>query len=54
MVDVRSKLLRVAQIGCGAWGRNLVRELHGHPGVDLVLLIDPDPNALARSQDNGS
>jgi len=51
VADVPSKRLRVVQIGCGAWGRNLVRELHGHPGVDLVLLIDPDPNALARSHD---
>ena len=40
--------VRVAHVGCGAWGQNLVRELRDHPAVELVLLIDPDAKALAR------
>ncbi len=42
--------IRVAHVGCGAWGSNLVRELQAHPQVSLDLVIDPDPSArtLAR------
>lgn len=42
--------LRVAHVGCGAWGGNLVRELAAHPAASLELVIDPDPNARARAR----
>ncbi len=42
--------VRVAHVGCGAWGCNLVRELQAHPDVSLALLIDPDPLALGRAR----
>ena len=39
--------LRVAQIGVGAWGRNLLRELAAHPRVEVVCVIDSSASALA-------
>lgn len=32
--------LRVVQIGCGAWGHNILRELVSHPRVEPVLVVD--------------
>lgn len=37
--------LRVAQIGCGRWGRNLLRELQAHALADVALVIDPRAEA---------
>jgi len=42
--------VRVAHVGCGAWGCNLVRELQAHPHVSVELLIDSDPSALDRAR----
>ncbi len=41
----RACRFRVAHVGCGAWGSNLVRELSAHPKVDLAVVVDPDPKA---------
>ncbi len=38
--------IRIAQIGCGAWGRNLLRVLSGMGAVDVRCVIDPNPAAL--------
>ena len=43
----RAARVRIAHAGCGAWGRNLVRELAAHSHVDLALVVDPDPEARA-------
>lgn len=43
--------LRVAQIGCGAWGTNVLRELAAHPRVEVVLVADPRPAAMDRAKD---
>lgn len=32
--------LRVVQVGCGAWGANVLRELVAHPRVEPVLVVD--------------
>lgn len=45
-----SERIRVAHVGCGAWGSNLVRELQAHPQVSLELVIDPDPSARERAR----
>ncbi|MCU0690876.1 MAG: Gfo/Idh/MocA family oxidoreductase [Polyangiaceae bacterium] len=39
--------VRIAQIGCGAWGRNLLREVVAHPLADATLVIDLEPSARA-------
>jgi predicted dehydrogenase len=41
--------MRVAQIGCGSWGANVLRELAAHPRVDLVLVVDPRLSARTRA-----
>jgi predicted dehydrogenase len=38
--------LRVAQVGVGAWGRNLLRELTAHPRVEVVCVVDANAGAL--------
>lgn len=45
-----SDRLRVAQVGCGAWGSNVLRELASHPDVEVAVVIDPDPRARSLSQ----
>lgn len=40
--------VRVAVVGCGAWGRNLVRTFHNLPGSDLAYACDLDEDRLAR------
>ena len=42
-----SETLRVAQVGVGRWGRNLLRVFSGLPGVDIVGVCDADERALA-------
>jgi predicted dehydrogenase len=37
----------VAVVGCGAWGRNLVRVFHGLPGSNLLAVCDKDEERLA-------
>jgi len=36
----------VVVVGCGAWGRNLVRTFHGLPGSRLVAICDTDAARL--------
>jgi predicted dehydrogenase len=41
--------LRVALVGAGLWGQNLLRVLCEHPRVDVRAVVDPSAEALARS-----
>lgn len=43
--------LRLAVCGCGAWGRQHVRNLLAVPGVDVVALVDDNHAAAARLRD---
>ena len=43
--------LRVAVLGCGAWGRQHVRNLLTLPGVDVLALVDDNHAAAARLRD---
>ena len=46
-----SEALRVAVVGCGYWGPNLVRNFAGMPGVELACICDLDAGrvgAIAR------
>ncbi|OQB10460.1 MAG: 1,5-anhydro-D-fructose reductase [Deltaproteobacteria bacterium ADurb.Bin207] len=45
-VALDSTPIRVAHLGCGVWGRNLIRELQAHPDVALTWLVDTDASAL--------
>jgi predicted dehydrogenase len=38
--------VRVTLIGCGTWGRNLLRVLTSEPAADVACVIDSDPRAL--------
>jgi predicted dehydrogenase len=40
--------IRIAQIGCGYWGQNLIRNFWEIEGVEVVVACDPDEKALAR------
>lgn len=42
--------IRLALVGCGRWGRNWLREIAGHPGAALGLVVDPDEAARAYVQ----
>ena len=42
--------LRVAVVGCGYWGQNLVRNFAEIEGAELVMVCDFDINALARAK----
>jgi predicted dehydrogenase len=39
---------RVAQVGCGYWGQNLIRNFWEVEGAEVVMACDPDEKALAR------
>ncbi len=43
--------LRVAQVGCGAWGANVLHELAAHPRVELVIVADPRAAARDRARE---
>jgi predicted dehydrogenase len=43
---LRPKTPRVAVVGLGYWGPNLVRNLHEVPGVELACVCDADPKRL--------
>ena len=49
MPELSSNPLRVAQIGVGYWGTNLLRTLRAMPDVDLVLACDENADALRRA-----
>ena len=40
--------VRIAQVGCGYWGPNLMRNVAGNPKAELVAICDADPVALQR------
>ena len=42
------KQIRVAQIGCGYWGQNLIRNFWEVDGAEVVVACDPDEKALTR------
>ena len=46
-------MLRLAIIGLGWWGRQLVRELKGSDCLRVTQGVDPDPSAAAFARDNG-
>jgi UDP-2-acetamido-3-amino-2,3-dideoxy-glucuronate N-acetyltransferase len=41
--------VRVGLIGCGAWGKNILRNLLTLPGVDLAWVCDPNPDGNERA-----
>ena len=41
--------VRLAQVGTGDWGANLVRNFAALPGAELRLLCDTDPERLSRA-----
>ena len=41
-----SEQVKVAVVGCGYWGPNLVRNFHQLPTADLVSCCDIDPQKL--------
>lgn len=41
--------IRLAQIGYGYWGPNLVRNFHQLPGAELTYLVDTNAEALERA-----
>jgi predicted dehydrogenase len=45
MKQDRSDLVRVAQVGCGFWGKNLLRVLSQLKGVSVSLVVDQSPDA---------
>jgi predicted dehydrogenase len=40
-------VIRVAVLGAGHWGPNLIRNFDGHPATDVVWVADRDPRRLA-------
>jgi predicted dehydrogenase len=38
--------VRVAAVGCGYWGPNVIRNLDAVPGLELVAVCDADPSRL--------
>src|SRR5271169_2978960 len=43
-------MIRFGVIGYGYWGPNVVRNLHGLDGAQLVAVCDSNPTALARAK----
>ena len=41
--------IRVALVGCGTWGRNLLRVLVASPGARVVAVAEPTPAGRARA-----
>lgn len=44
----KPRTVGVAVVGCGAWGRNLVRTFHTLPGSRLAAVVDLDEKRLAQ------
>ena len=42
--------IRVTQVGLGFWGRSWMGVVGEAPGVELVAVVDPDPEALERAK----
>ncbi len=49
MLEKTSKL-RVAVVGCGYWGQNLIRNFADLPDVEVTAVCDFNLNALARTK----
>lgn len=43
-------MMRLAVVGCGYWGPNHVRVFGATPGCRVEVVVDPDPERLARIQ----
>lgn len=43
--------IRTALVGCGSWGRNLLREIRLHPEAELVAVVDPYETAQAHARE---
>ncbi len=41
-----SKVLRLAVIGAGHWGPNLIRNFHTHQTSEVTWVVDRDPQRL--------
>ena len=44
----QDRTIQLAQVGVGYWGKNLLRNFEGLPGVNVVAVCDQDPDVLAR------
>ncbi len=44
-----NKILRVAQVGAGQWGQNLLRNLASCPAIELAAICDSSPNGLEQA-----
>lgn len=42
--------IRTALVGCGAWGRNLLREIAASRDAEIVAVVDPSEEAHARAR----
>lgn len=42
------RTIHLAQVGVGYWGKNLLRNFAGLPGVEVVAVCDQDPDVLVR------
>ena len=42
------RTVRIAQVGVGYWGKNLLRNFAGLPGVEVVLVCDQRADVLER------
>src|SRR5678809_1106182 len=48
MTNETAKPVRIAQIGYGYWGPNLARNFHQMAEAELALVVDANPETLAR------
>ena len=44
----KNRLLRIAVIGAGHWGPNLIRNFHNHQASDVVWVVDRDATNARR------
>lgn len=47
---MNARRLRTALVGAGAWGRTLLRALAAISSIDVRLIVDTSPTAIARAQ----
>lgn len=47
---MNDRLLRIAVLGAGHWGPNLIRNFHNHQASDVAWVIDRDPERLRLTQ----
>ena len=46
-MDTEKRLLRIAVLGAGHWGPNLIRNFHNHQASDVTWVVDRDESRLA-------